>query len=57
MKQESEGKERLVLCCGDGDVVDVGKGDGGGVGERGKESQEKCEFANVSKRVISARAV
>ena len=41
MKQESEGKEWLILCCGDSDVVDVGEGDGSGVGERGKERQEK----------------
>ena len=34
------GEERLVLCCGDGSIVDVGEGNGDGVrGNRGKELQ------------------
>jgi len=27
--RESRGEERLVSFCGDGDVVEVGEGDGG----------------------------
>ena len=40
MRRESRGEERLVSHCGDGDVVDVGEGDGGGFGEEqgGKEA-------------------
>jgi len=34
--RESRGEERLVSFCGDGDVVEVGEGDGGGAGEGGK---------------------
>ena len=36
MRRESRGEERLVSCCGDGDV---GEGDGGGFRERNGESE------------------
>ena len=36
MGRESRGQERLVSCCGDGDV---GEGDGGGFRERNGESE------------------
>jgi len=36
MRRESRGEERLLSFCGDGDIVDVGEGDGGGFGEGGK---------------------
>ena len=57
MKRESRGEEQLVSCCRDGDVVDVGEGNGGGFGEGRKgEKAERvdaitgCEFANASKK-------
>ena len=44
--------EQLVLCCSDGDVVEIGEGGGG---EEEKEQERgrrlRCEFANMSKRV------
>jgi len=36
MRQESRGEERSVSRCGDGDVVGVGEGGGGGFWERRK---------------------
>jgi len=48
MRRESRGEERLVSCCGDGDV---GEGGGGGFRERKGEGCGKdsvfSEFANV----------
>jgi len=41
MERESRGEEQLVSCCGDGDVVDVGEGNGGGFREGTKG--EKAE--------------
>ena len=40
MGQESRGEERFVSCCGDGVVVDVGEGDGGGFRERRKRGRK-----------------
>jgi len=35
------GEEWLVSCCGDGGVVDVGEGDGDGVGGNGGKELRK----------------
>jgi len=43
MRQELGGEERLVSCCGDGDVVGVGEGNGGGFGERRKRGRKVGE--------------
>ena len=40
MRRESRGEERLVSCCDDGDVVDVGECNGGGFGERRKRGRK-----------------
>jgi len=40
MRRESKGGERLVSCCGDGDIVEVGEGDDDGVVEREEKRQE-----------------
>jgi len=34
VRRDLEGEERLVSCCGDGDVVGVCEGDAGGSEER-----------------------
>ena len=60
MRRESRGVERLVSCCSDGNVVDIGGGGGGGFRERRKWTKRErtasclgCEVANLSKRVGS----
>ena len=67
MKRESRGEEQLVSCCGDGDVVDVGKGNAGGFGEgrKGEKAEGvgrhhgmqicKCVKKNTSKGLFSCR--
>ena len=47
MRRKSRGEEGLVSCCGDGDVVDVDEGDGGGFGERGKGEKDGVLDANL----------
>jgi len=56
-KTEPEGKEgtqKFVSCCGDGDVVNVGGGNGDGFGEsRENRKERRCclgyRIYNVSK--------
>jgi len=54
MRWESRGEERLVSCCGDGDVVDVGEGNGGGFGERRRRGRKMrgWRLGCVSKRFV-----
>jgi len=50
MRRESRGEEGLVSCCGDGDVVDVDEGDGGGFGEGRKGEKDGVLDANLQMR-------
>lgn len=45
MRRESKGEERLVSCCGGGDV---GGGDGGGFRERNGEGIGICKCVEKS---------
>ena len=47
MRQRSRGEERSVSRCGDGDVISVGEGGGGGFGERRKSGRKRGSHAFV----------
>jgi len=50
MRREARGEEGLVSCCGDGDVVDVDEGDGGGFGEGRKDEKDGVLDTNLQMR-------